>query len=225
MATPTAYHLIQTLSISTALLTSGGIATLSLFDIPILKSQPASRSLPSIRWLFSRGSHIFPTAAFLSGAGFTYLAYASLPPKSDSVAQILRIATSGGKVSGYLAAAVLTFGIAPLTAIMIPTNFELIAKNEKKGGARSSKVEDAREKSGDQGGKARSAEESVNGEGDVNQFSDLSGPQGKTDEEASSKEEEERVQELLTKFAWLNGGRAVLVGVGGVVGLVVALGV
>ncbi|ORY07934.1 hypothetical protein BCR34DRAFT_16188 [Clohesyomyces aquaticus] len=53
---------LQIIGVSTALMASGGIACLSLFDIPLLSSQPASRSLPQIRWLFSRGSHIFPAA-------------------------------------------------------------------------------------------------------------------------------------------------------------------
>jgi hypothetical protein len=54
--------IIQTATISAALLGAGGIATLSVFDLPIIRSQPADRALPSLRWLFSRGSHVFPTA-------------------------------------------------------------------------------------------------------------------------------------------------------------------
>ena len=56
-------HAIQTLSVSVSLLAAGGIAGLSLFDVPELQSQPADRALPQIRWLFSRGSHIFPQAS------------------------------------------------------------------------------------------------------------------------------------------------------------------
>jgi hypothetical protein len=53
---------VQTVAISSALIGAGGIATLSAFDLPIIRSQPADRALPSLRWLFSRGSHVFPTA-------------------------------------------------------------------------------------------------------------------------------------------------------------------
>ncbi|KAI1024604.1 hypothetical protein LB503_007175 [Fusarium chuoi] len=65
---------VEIISISTALMASGGIATLTFFDVPELQSQPASRSLPSIRWLFSRGSHVFPSASLLSTIGFIYSA-------------------------------------------------------------------------------------------------------------------------------------------------------
>lgn len=54
---------VQVSSIATSLIAAGGIASLSLFDVPELASQPADRALPQIRWLFSRGSHIFPQAA------------------------------------------------------------------------------------------------------------------------------------------------------------------
>lgn len=60
---PLSTQLIQTLSISVSLYAGGGIAALSLFDVPELQSQPADRSLPMIRFLFSRGGHIFPQAA------------------------------------------------------------------------------------------------------------------------------------------------------------------
>jgi hypothetical protein len=203
---------VKLFSISTALMASGGILTLSLFDIPELKSQPASRSLPQIRWLFSRGSHIFPTAAVASGAGFAYLAYSSLPSKSLPVLEALK----HGKVPGFLFAAILAYSIGPFTQLMIPTNFRLIELNEKMGGARS-------EKSARQGGGGgKSAEESVDGKGDVNQFTDLSGPVERTEGKASASEEHE-VQELLSKFAYLNALRAVLLGAGGMVGLWTAL--
>nr|POE62882.1 hypothetical protein CFP56_03785 [Quercus suber] len=54
---------VQTLSITIALAASGSIAALSVFDLQELKSQPAERSLPMLRWLFSRGSHIYPPAS------------------------------------------------------------------------------------------------------------------------------------------------------------------
>ncbi|KAK3115526.1 hypothetical protein LTR53_005021 [Teratosphaeriaceae sp. CCFEE 6253] len=207
----------QLLSISVALVASGGIATLSLFDVPQLQSQPASRSLPMTRWLFSRGSHIFPQAAIISSAGFVYLAYTAVP--SGQLADFVGRVTKGGKVSGYLAAATLTFAIAPVTALlMIPTNFALIAKNEELGGARSQ----ASAKQGDAKPKKRSAEGSVNAKGLVEELSDLSVPQGRTTRESSEQDDRE-VRELLGKFGMLNGLRAALMAVGGMVGLWTAL--
>jgi hypothetical protein len=156
--------LVKTVSVSIALLGAGGIAALSLFDVPELQSQPASRSLPSIRWLFSRGSHIFPQAAVISSAGFAYLAYNALPVGAQSML----------KTSGYLAAAGLALSIAPFTAwIMIPTNFTLIKKNEEKGGFRSSK---ASKQSGSTQKGGRSALDSVRGHDEGHEFTDLSGP-------------------------------------------------
>ncbi|PVH95229.1 hypothetical protein DM02DRAFT_618038 [Periconia macrospinosa] len=215
--------IIQITSISTALLASGGIATLSLFDIPELQSQPASRSLPLTRWLFSRGSHIFPSAAILSSTGFALLAYNALPssPNSSAVSTFVQHLTRGGPVSLYVAAAALSASIGPITTlIMLPTNFKLIEMNERLGGARSEKSADTRE--GDVGGKARSAEESVDGKGDVSQWSDLSKPQSRTQRE-SSKEEDEEVKRLLSVFSFWNSVRAVAIGLGGVAGLTAAL--
>jgi hypothetical protein len=204
------------LSACTSLIGSGGILALTFFDIPILASQPASRSLPSTRWLFSRGSHVFPTAAILSSAGFASLAYASIP-SGVRLLEILRTSSDARfKVMGYLAASLLSISIAPVTSFMIPTNFRLIELNERKGGARSSRSAAL----GDEGG--RSAEESVDGKGQVSQWSDVSGPQESTTEEATEAEDEE-VKALLVKFGRMNALRGVLLGLGGVVGLVVGL--
>ncbi|KAI7158042.1 hypothetical protein KC349_g5191 [Hortaea werneckii] len=214
--------LLKTLSISTALLASGGIASLSLFDIPELQSQPASRSLPQIRWLFSRGSHIFPPASFMSSAGFVYLAYLSSPAAvSRALGETVRLAMGSREVKGYLVAAALTFSIAPFTAkIMIPTNFALIQLNADLGGARSKEAGrrgDAR--SGD-----RSALDSVNGVGEgVDQWRDVSGPQEKSLRDGDE-EDDRRARELLGKFGRLNLGRSVLIGLGGIVGLMTAIG-
>lgn len=195
----------QIVSISTALVAAGGIATLSLFDIPELQSQPASRSLPSIQWLFSRGSHIFPQAAALSSAGFAYLAYNALPASSRPVLERMQ----HGDVPGYLAAAVLTISIAPwTTGVMVPTNFRIMEINQDKGGARSQK--------------SREVADSIPDKDAAGQFSDLSAPQEKTPQGMSQSEEEE-VQSLLDKFNKLNAVRAVLMAVGGVVGLYTAL--
>lgn len=227
MPTPAATQATQILSISTALLASGGIATLSLFDVPLLQSQPASRSLPMTRWLFSRGSHIFPTAAAVSSSGFAYLAYAALPSGQRTLSAFLQQATRG-TVGLYVAAAALTISIAPWTAIaMIPTNFTLIKLNEQLGGTRSAKSAQHRQKLADDpnkmpGGWDRTAEDSVDGKDDVSQWFDLSPPQERTRKDSSKKQDEE-VRELLEKFKALNWARAVLMGIGGVVGLSAAL--
>jgi hypothetical protein len=206
----------QVLSISVALVSAGGIGALSAFDIPELRSQPASRSLPLTRWLFSRGSHIFPQAAFISSAGFAYLAVNALP--SGQLSHILEHAVKGGKVSGYLAAAALTLAIAPFTMIaMIPTNFTLIKKNEELGGSRS---QASATESG--GPSDRSADDSVWGKGQAAEFTDLSDPQSKTKQDSSSQDDAE-VQDLLSRFGMLNSIRAVLMSVGGVIGLWTAL--
>lgn len=195
---------------------SGSIATFSLFDMPELQSQPASRSLPQIRWLFSRGSHIYPSAAFTAASGYLYLAYGALPA-GVSLAQALSLAASPqSKVFGFLAAGLLSFGIAPITSFMIPTNFRLIELNEKLGGSRSAESAKVEKKFG------QSAQDSVSGKGEAGQFTDLSGPQGKTEKE-SSKEEDDEVRELMGKFSRLNAMRALSIGLGGVAGLVTAL--
>lgn len=99
---------------------------------------------------------------------------------------------------------------------MVPTNFTLIAKNEEKGGSKSDKSA----KFGTTGG--RTAEESVEGKDDVNQFTDLSLPQGHTKQDTSMNEDNE-VRELLGRFGQMNFVRAVLLGTGGIVGLAGAL--
>ncbi|KAH9908978.1 hypothetical protein F4778DRAFT_714796 [Xylariomycetidae sp. FL2044] len=219
-----AMKLIQTGSISLSLLCAGGIAALSLFDIPELKSQPGSGSLPSIRWLFSRGSHIFPAAFTTSGAGFAYLAYASLPTAGRFVLRLFRLGSNGVKVNGYLAAAALVLSAAPFTSLaMIPANFALIKANEEKGGSRSERAARAVAARGTYRPGQRSAEDSVNGKGEgLSQFADLSGPQGQTPIQ-TSRDEDEEVVALLDRFGKLNMVRAVLIGAGGILGLWTAL--
>ncbi|KAK2614173.1 hypothetical protein N8I77_001022 [Diaporthe amygdali] len=217
---PILNSVLQATSISISLLAAGGIATLSLFEVPILRAQPASRSLPSIRWLFSRGSHIFPTAAFVSATGFGILAYRSLPGSlaSRTVLQLLRDA----RVRGYLAAATLNIAIAPWTSVMIPNNFELIQMNNNLGGHRSLASSQAAQKE-NVDPKQQSARDSVEGEGEgVAEFQDVSDPQEKTARE-SSDSEDEQVKVKLTKFGFQNSVRALLMLSGGVVGLVTAL--
>ena len=225
MHTPTA--LLQTISISTSLIGAGGIAALSLFSIPSFEALPASRSLPQIRWLFSRGSHIFPTVAFLSSTGFASLAFLALPAGRRSLPHLLKAfsgASFNQSIAGYVAAAALCISIAPYTSLrMIPTNFELIRMTEAKGGARSERS--AREKDGaaaKSGDGEDPADVSVSGRGLPSQFSDLSRPQGKTEED-TTEDEDEKVRGLLRKFGRENMVRAVLLGAGGVVGLISAL--
>ena len=62
----------------------------------------------------------------------------------------------------------------------------------------------------------------MNGKEDISQWTDTSDPQGKTKKE-SSRQEDEQVNGLLTKFEKLNYVRAGLMGAGGVVGLIAAL--
>lgn len=210
---------LQAVSIVSSLMVAGGIATLSLFDIPMLQAQPASRSLPSIRWLFSRGSHIMPTAAFAAGAGFVSLALLALPPAATGgmLARVL----AGTKTRGYLAAALCNFAIGPVTSLMLPTNSALIKMNEEKGGMRSAQA--ARDGAGGRYKPGqRSAADSMAGKGEGSQFTDLSGPQEKTPLD-SSKAEDEEVRGLLGKFAKLNAVRAACCTVGGVIGLFTAL--
>jgi hypothetical protein len=176
------------------------------------------------RWLFSRGSHIFPTAAFFSSSGFAYLAYSALPLASRSLSGLMRNLTHG-KIGCYLAAALLTISIGPWTQLMLPTNFSLIKMNEQLGGTRSAKsaaVREKKERKPQMAGGWSDEDESVNGADDVSQWFDLSPPQERTNRESSKKQDEE-VRGLLEKFARLNGMRAVLMGVGGVVGLCGAL--
>ncbi|KAH9881782.1 hypothetical protein J1614_000953 [Plenodomus biglobosus] len=207
---------LQIISISIALFSAGSIATISLFSIPMLISQPASRSLPQLRWLFSRGSHIFPSTALIASTSFLSLAYRAQAPTltAQTWTHVLTHMASG-KPGYYTLAALLCISIAPWTSIMIPTNFELIQINEERGGSRSARSAQVT------GEKKRTAEESTQGKGDVSQWTDFSGPQGKIAE--SSREEEERVGVLLERFGRLNWVRAGLMAGGGVVGLAGAL--
>jgi hypothetical protein len=210
---------VQIFTISTALFTAGGIAALSSFDIPLIRSQPASRSLPMLRWLFSRGSHTAPTGIMLSSAGFLYLTYTAVPSSARSLGDMIPHMVKG-RPGLYLLASALSFSTAMFTSvIMIPTNFELIKRNEDLGGSHSAESAAYRAKIG---AKPRSAEESVDGKEDVSQWSDLSDPQGKTERDSTQKEDEE-VRALLTRFERLNYVRAGLMGAGGVVGLLAAL--
>ena len=216
----------KVLAVSFSLLASGGVFALSLFDIPELRAQPASRSLPSIRWLFSRGSHIFPQSAVISSVSFAtlaYHAYQALPAAASSNAMLHSLVDThrGWAVLGYVLASVLTLSIAPFTSlVMIPTvNFELIQLNLDLGGSRSQASAQHKQRSSTQQ-QQRTAKESVNGKGDINELTDLSDPQAVAGREASEGQER-RVRALLDRFGWMNGVRGALLALGGVVGLVV----
>lgn len=210
---------VQIISISTALFASGGIASLSAFDIPLLRSQPASRSLPMLRWLFSRGSHTAPTAILISSAGFLYLAYSALPALDGTWSGAITHVLSG-RTGVFLAASALSFSCAVFTSVaMLATNFELIARNENLGGSRSAASMAYRERIDAQ---PRSAEASVDAKQDVSQWTDLSDPQEET-KLHSTREQDEEVKMLLTVFQKRNHVRAGLIGAGGIVGLIGAL--
>ncbi|KAF2722696.1 hypothetical protein K431DRAFT_345448 [Polychaeton citri CBS 116435] len=214
--------IVQTASITVSLLASGSIATMSLFDIPEIKSQPASRSLPMTRWLFSRGSHIIPPMAVFSAAGFSFLAFNALP-QSRALSAILTLGGNGLKANGYLLAALLNIAIAPWTQmVMVPTNFAIIKMNEELGGTRSAESANLRKGIKREQQQSYSAEDSVNGKDQVDQFRDLSGPQTQTERD-STDEENKKAYQLLSKFEQLNYMRAALSAAGGILGLAIAL--
>jgi hypothetical protein len=155
----------------------------------------------------------------ISSTGFLYLAYAALPTSARTLSSVLTHAARG-KPGAFLAASALSFSCAMFTSVaMIPTNFELIKRNEELGGSHSAKSADYREGIG---ARPRTADESVNGKEDVSQWSDLSDPQEKTRRDTTEQQDEE-VKGLLTKFEKLNYVRAALIGAGGIVGLMTAL--
>lgn len=217
---PDLNSIIQVTAVAVPLFASGGIATLSAFDVPLLQAQPASRSLPSIRWLFSRGSHVFPTAALVSGAGLLRCAYRALPP-AHRFTSLQSLAGMGPRTNLFLAAAGLALSIGPFTQIfMIPLNFSMIQKNEELGGFRSEQAMREAKKAGDTAPPgSRSAADSVAGKGEGNEFTDLSGPHASTARD-STPEEDAEMRERLGQFARLNSVRAVLMGAGGLLGLV-----
>lgn len=227
----TSTPVLQTISITTALLAAGGIATLTLFDVPILQSQPASRSLPSTRWLFSRGSHIFPAAGFICSAGFGILASQALPAPISQISKAIGsqgLRVLGARSGGYILAGLLCLSIGSWTSlVMIPNNFALIQLNAEKHGSRSDASarvlqSSASSSSSKDDAKGRTSLDSVNGKGEANQWTDLSGPQEETPVK-SSIEEDEKVREMLGVFGRQNMARAMFMGLGGVVGLLAAL--
>lgn len=127
----------------------------------------------------------------------------------------------GLRSGGYIAAGLLCISIAPWTTfVMIPNNFALIQLNVDKGGSMSEKS--AKVLALSPGERKRSAQDSVNGKGEADQWTDLSGPQEKTLVDSTASEDK-KVREMLQTFGRQNMSRAVLMGLGGVVGLGAAL--
>lgn len=130
-STSTPILLAQTLATTTTLLTAGTILSLSVFDSPLLAStarstksplpSPAS-TLPAIRFIFSRGSHLIPQSATVASSLYLYLWYSS--PSGVSNASVTLLARLLGvqisQRTGYLIAAVLSASIMPMTGIMLP---------------------------------------------------------------------------------------------------------
>lgn len=126
--------LAQTAAISISLATSGGILAISNLINPLLdnsarsvsSSQPdPSSTLPAVRFIFSRGSHIFPQAASIAGAAYFYLWY-NTPTSvalggSGSIA-VLRdvLGLDVSRRVGYLVAGLMTVSIGPITGLMLP---------------------------------------------------------------------------------------------------------
>lgn len=240
MPSPLLITAVQTTSISATLLTAGGIGTLSLFDAPLLRAQPAARALPATRWLFSRGSHVVPPALLATGAAFLYLAYTAAAETAPSQGGALLLSTTTRTAAAgrgaallrllataparYVAAAACNGAVALWTlCVMAPSvNFALIQRNEAKGGVRSAAAANATTTHRAPPG-TRSAADSVAGVGEgVGEWSDTSGPQEVTPLPSSATEDAE-VRALLGRFAWMNGVRAVLCMAGGVIALATAL--
>lgn len=105
---------------------------------------------------------------------------------------------------------------------MIPNNFALIKLNAEKGGSRSDESARVLKSFSKKESQGRTSLDSVNGKGEANQWTDLSGPQEETPVKSST-EEDEKVREMLGVFGRQNMARAVFMGLGGVVGLFAAL--
>ncbi|TFL00129.1 hypothetical protein BDV98DRAFT_605573 [Pterulicium gracile] len=213
---------LQVIGVSLSLIGTGMNIGFSHFAMDALKTQPASRSLPTVRWLFSRGSHTIPMIIFISSACFSVLSV--LPDHRPTMSPVFRSLShfKMGPVNvGYLGAAAFNAAIGLVTMkLMLGNNFALIEMNEKKGGARSVEAAEALGQQGQKG--PMSADESISGAGQPSQFTDLSGPQPRTDMDTTPEEDKE-VREMLELFTRQNLLRIGLSGVGGLLGLVTAL--
>lgn len=105
---------------------------------------------------------------------------------------------------------------------MVPNDFALIKLNADKHGSRSDESASVLKSFSQNGVKGRTSLDSVNGKGEANQWTDLSGPQEETPMQSSSAEDA-KVREMLGVFGRQNMVRAVFMGLGGVVGLLATL--
>jgi hypothetical protein len=126
------------------------------------------------------------------------------------------------RVGGYALAALLASSAAFYTSLlMTPNNFALIEYNERLGGSRSVESAKVRREQKLQAGEL-SFKDSIDGKGSANQWTDLSGPQTKTNKD-STPEQDKEVDKMLAYFQQQNTIRALLLASGGVVGLATAL--
>jgi hypothetical protein len=124
MDTTTALNLAKILGPATSLATAGAILSISSLYTPLLSSSARSQStskpspsstLPAIRFIFSRGSHFFPQAAVFAAANFGLLAY------HCTAGDMVKLGGwEASQRTGYIAAAVLSVAIGPITGLMLP---------------------------------------------------------------------------------------------------------
>ncbi|KAH0361067.1 hypothetical protein KCU65_g8973, partial [Aureobasidium melanogenum] len=123
MDTSTAISIARVLGPTISLATAGAILSISAFSTPLLSNNARSQSsekpspsstLPAIRFIFSRGSHIIPESAAVAAANFGFLAYHA----PSTVVNVLGMEI--GSRTGFIAAGLLSMAIGPITQIMLP---------------------------------------------------------------------------------------------------------
>ncbi|KAI5270176.1 hypothetical protein E4T47_06365 [Aureobasidium subglaciale] len=123
MDATTGINIAKVVGPSVSIATAGAILSISALYTPLLSNSARSQSsskpsptatLPSIRFIFSRGSHFFPQAATFAAANFSYLAYYS----ANTAVKVLGMEM--GTRTGFVAAAVLSMAIGPITGLMLP---------------------------------------------------------------------------------------------------------
>ncbi|TKX26423.1 hypothetical protein C1H76_1385 [Elsinoe australis] len=129
MSSTNYHYAAQITGTASSLVAAGAILSISALINPVLDTSARSVSaekpsptttLPAIRFLFSRGSHIFPQAATVAGACFGYLAYNN-SGRSGLVKPLQAlVGVSLSKGAGYTLAAALSTAIMPLTFVMLP---------------------------------------------------------------------------------------------------------
>jgi len=138
---------LQTVGITTSLLASGSILSFSAFDVPQLQNpgQATSSTLQNVRFIFSRGSHVFPYAATIAAGAFGLLAY--MTPEGPDFASIASPQEYQNTKSLYWTAAASALSILPYTVFfMLPTANgplkKMISKQEKGENVSDSAVKD-----------------------------------------------------------------------------------